>query len=51
VLWGHTLIAWAYWFAAVWSTAALASLAATATVVLSGLVANMIVAQVGKRHI
>ncbi|KAG2422265.1 hypothetical protein HYH02_015468, partial [Chlamydomonas schloesseri] len=44
-LWGCCMVAWAFWFAAVWGSAAAGTLAATATVVLTGLVANMVVAQ------
>ncbi|KXZ54601.1 hypothetical protein GPECTOR_4g666 [Gonium pectorale] len=45
VVWGHAMVAWAFWFAAIWGDTGTATLAATTTVVLTGLVANMIVAQ------
>ncbi|EFJ47435.1 hypothetical protein VOLCADRAFT_92146 [Volvox carteri f. nagariensis] len=45
LVWGQTMISWAFWFAAFWGSAGAATLAATITVVLTGLVANMIVAQ------
>ena len=47
VIWGHTMVAWAFWFAACWGRAAPATMLAIATLVFSGLVANLLVAQVG----
>lgn len=46
LVWGNCMVAWAFWFAAVWGQAGAATLAATTSVVLTGLMANMIVAQV-----